>query len=235
MLAARGSIDAVDEMKSLTTGTLLLLHLATCLTVPASSAPPTNVVFDSVDFKNVLRWTPPEKSNDARYDVQWKIYGDPEWRDADGCRGIRKLQCDLSGVTSDLREWYYARLRASSSSSRTSEWVLSPKFSPRWHTKISAPLLRLNVSDQGIVVHVRTPQPVAKKMERSRLGTNLIYKIFLINEVDKEEVFELLCCSGKLLVSKVKPKTKYCFQSQSVAELQGRSSARGPTKCITTL
>ncbi|XP_061546765.1 interleukin-22 receptor subunit alpha-2 [Phycodurus eques] len=223
-------------MNSLLIGALLLLNLSTCVAVPVSSAPPANVIFDSVDFKNVLRWTPPANSSDVRYDVQWKIYGNAEWREMDDCLGIRKLQCDLSGVTLDLQEWYYARLRASSSSSSKSEWVLSPKFSPRWHTKISAPLLRLNASDRGgIVVRVRTPQPVAKKMQSSRLYNNLIYKIFLIDEVGKEEVFELLCCSGKLLVSKVKHKTEYCFQSQSVAALQGRSSARGPTKCITTL
>uniref|UniRef100_A0A3Q3DKM0 Interleukin-22 receptor subunit alpha-2-like n=1 Tax=Hippocampus comes TaxID=109280 RepID=A0A3Q3DKM0_HIPCM len=197
----------------------------------SSLAPPARIKFDSVDFKNVLRWMPPANSSNVHYDVQWKIYGDAKWRDADDCQGIRRLHCDLSGVTSDLREWYYARLRACSSSA-SSSWILSPRFSPQWDTQISAPQLRLNASEQGIKVRVRTPKALAKKMLSSHLRATLVYHVYVINEEGKE-VFELLCCSGKFVVSKVKHKTKYCFQAQSVAKLQGRRSARGPAKCVT--
>ncbi|XP_077438611.1 interleukin-22 receptor subunit alpha-2 [Vanacampus margaritifer] len=228
-------------MKCELIGGLLLLNLSACVAAPVTPAvmpaPPAHVKFDSVDFKNVLRWMAPANSSDVRYSVQWKIYGDADWRDVDECQDIRELRCDLSRVTSDLREWYYARLRASSSSSSSSDsaWVLSPRFSPRWDTQISAPLLRLNASEQGIVARVRTPQAVAKKMQSSRLRTSLVYVVYVVDDAGKEEMFELLCCSGKIVVSKVKRKTKYCFQAQSVAQLQGHRSARGPAKCISTL
>nr|XP_061793866.1 interleukin-20 receptor subunit alpha-like [Nerophis lumbriciformis] len=215
-------------------GALMLLNASACLTVPASPAPPAHVIFDSVDFKDVLRWTPSANSSDVRYDVQWKIYGVAEWLDVAKCQGIREPSCDLSGVTSNPREWYYARVRASSPSP-SSKWVLSLRFSPRLDTKISAPQLGLNVSEQGIVVHVATPQALTRKLQSSRLHNTLIYNIYLLNQAGQEEVFKLRCCSGSLLVSKVKHKTKYCFQSQSVLQMLGRDSARGPAKCITTL
>ncbi|XP_049592841.1 interleukin-22 receptor subunit alpha-2 [Syngnathus scovelli] len=225
----------VGKMNRVLIGGLLLLNIATVAVSKVLPAP-AHVKFDSVDFKNVLHWMPPANCSNLRYNVQWKIYGDAQWRDVDSCQGVRESHCDLSGVMSDLQEWYYARVRASSSSSslNNSAWILSPRFSPRWDTKISAPLLRLNVSEQGIVVHVRTPQPLAKKMQKSRLHVTLVYVVYLLNEAGKEEMFELLCCSRKFVMSKVEHKTKYCFQAQSVAELQGHRSARGPKKCITT-
>ncbi|XP_077350933.1 interleukin-22 receptor subunit alpha-2 [Festucalex cinctus] len=241
MRESAGSIDTVGKMnRQLIGGRLLLqllLNLSACVATPVTPSPPSHVAFDSVDFKNVLRWMPPANSSDVRYDVQWKIYGDAQWRDVGECQGIGERRCDLSGVTSDLREWYYARLRASSPSSKSSKsaWVLSPRFSPRWDTKFSWPLLNLNASEQGIVVRVKAPPTVAKKMQSSRLQASLVYNVYLLGDAGKEETFELPCCSGKIVVNKVKRKTKFCFQAQSVAQLQGHRSARGPTKCITTL
>ncbi|CAG10050.1 unnamed protein product [Tetraodon nigroviridis] len=36
-------------------------------------APPTNLRFDSVDYKNVLSWSPPANGSSLLYDVQWKM------------------------------------------------------------------------------------------------------------------------------------------------------------------
>ncbi|XP_054654841.1 interleukin-22 receptor subunit alpha-2 [Dunckerocampus dactyliophorus] len=219
-------------MNLLLVGVVLLVDL---LAAQVSLSPPAQVTFESVDFNNILRWTASTDDSDRRYHVQWKIYGASEWKDVDHCHGIPMHHCDVSNVTSDLREWYYARLRASSSSS-TSAWVLSPRFNPRWDTKISAPLLRLNVTERGIVVRVRTPPLLAGKIQSSLLYRSLLYRIYLVQPSGKEEVFEeIVCCAGKLLVTKVKHKSKYCLQVQTINRLQGRSSARGPRKCITTL
>lgn len=63
-------------------------------------------------------------------------YGELDWLDVDDCQGIVKHQCDLSSVTSDTREWYYARVHATSlSTGSKSAWVLSPRFSPRWDSE----------------------------------------------------------------------------------------------------
>lgn len=52
--------------------------------------------------------------------------------------------------------------------------------------QISAPQLRLNASEQGIVVRVKTPKAVAKKMLSSHLRATLVYHVYVINEEGKE-------------------------------------------------
>ncbi|XP_054456576.1 interleukin-22 receptor subunit alpha-2 [Anoplopoma fimbria] len=211
---------------------VLLGNLGICVTAqgPVMLAPPTKVMFDSVDYKNIVHWTPPTNSSPLQFYVQWKIYGEPEWLDVNGCQGIKKPQCDLSVVTSDLREWYYARVHASSLPSRKSAWTLSPRFSPRWDTKISYPVLRLNPTEQGIVVRVKTPRQLVRKMHSS-----LNYKIYLIHSNGQEEMFEMNCCSNKLTLRKLKPKTKYCLQAQTIIPQQAKSSPRSAVECVTTL
>ncbi|XP_026210726.1 interleukin-22 receptor subunit alpha-2 isoform X2 [Anabas testudineus] len=216
-------------MPRLLLGAVLLGNIGICVTSgPVMLAPPTQVKFNSVDYKNILHWTPPANSTSLRYHVQWKIYGEPQWLDAKHCQGIQKHHCDLSAVTSDLREWYYARVHASSLSSSKSAWVLSPRFSPRWDTTVSPPLLRLNITDGVIVVRVKPPRPLVQKMHNS-----LNYKIYLIHTSGEEEVFELDCCSHKLSLTKLDHNKKYCLQAQTIIPLQARSSDRSPAKCVT--
>ncbi|XP_076599726.1 interleukin-22 receptor subunit alpha-2 [Chaetodon auriga] len=217
-------------MTRLLLGAVLLGHLAVTLQVLVTLAPPAQVRFDSVDYKNILRWTPSTNSTSLQYYVQWKIYGEPQWLDVDGCQGTQRLQCDLSGVTSEPREWYYARVQASSLPSSKSAWALSPRFSPRWDTKISPPVLRLNVTEQGIVVRVKPPKLHFRKMHSS-----LQYKIYLIHTSGEEEVFEMNCCSQKLALNKLNHKAKYCLQAQTVIPQQAKSSARGSARCVSTL
>ncbi|XP_041866031.1 interleukin-22 receptor subunit alpha-2 [Melanotaenia boesemani] len=219
-------------MTCLLLGTVLLGNLAICATaqVPESLTPPEQVRFDSVDYKNILHWTPPTNSSSLQYNVQWKIYGEQEWLNVDGCQGIQKLQCDLSSVTTDTREWYYARVCAISvPTSSKSAWALSPRFSPRWNTKISPPALKLNLNKQGIVVQVKPPRVLVRKMHSS-----LHHKIYVIQTGGKEKVFEMDCCSNKLTLTKLKHNTKFCLQAQTFIPLQAKSSARSSVKCVTT-
>ncbi|XP_038592709.1 interleukin-22 receptor subunit alpha-2 isoform X2 [Micropterus salmoides] len=207
------------------------LMLGVCVTarVPEMLAPPTKVRFDSVDYKNILRWTPPTNSTSLQYYVQWKIYGEPQWVDVDDCQGIQKHQCDLSVVTSDAREWYYARVHASSLPSNKSAWALSPRFSPRWDTIISPPVLKLTITAQGIVVRLKPPRLLVRKMHSS-----LHYNIYLIH-ASGEEVFEMDCCSKKLMLNELNHKAEYCLQAQTMIPDQAQSSARGSVKCVTML
>ncbi|XP_019946850.1 interleukin-22 receptor subunit alpha-2 [Paralichthys olivaceus] len=217
-------------MTLLLLGAVLLGNLGVCVAAQVMLAPPAQVMFDSVDYKNILHWTPPTNKTSLLYYIQWKIYGEPQWLDVGGCQGIQKPECDLSDVTSDPREWYYARVHASSLPSNKSAWALSPRFSPRWDTKLSRPVLRLSVTEEGIVVRVKLPRPLVRKMHRS-----LLYNIFLIHTSGKEEVFEMNCCSETLTLKKLKHKTKYCLQAQIEIPLQGKSSDRGSRKCVTVL
>ncbi|KAI4812675.1 hypothetical protein KUCAC02_024043 [Chaenocephalus aceratus] len=219
-------------MSRLLLGAVLLGHLGVCSAAqaPEMLSKPTEVRFDSVDYRHVLHWTPPGNSSSLQYSVQWKIYGELDWLDVDGCQRIQKPQCDLSALTSDLREWYYARVHASSPPASKSAWTLSPRFSPRSDTKISSPLLRLNRTVQGIVVRVKPPRLLVRKMHNS-----LQYKIYLMHSSGEETVFDMDCCSKKLTLKDLKHKTKYCLQAQTLIPAHAKSSTRSAVKCVTTL
>uniref|UniRef100_A0A3P8RYM9 Interleukin 22 receptor, alpha 2 n=1 Tax=Amphiprion percula TaxID=161767 RepID=A0A3P8RYM9_AMPPE len=209
-------------MSRLLLGVVLLGNLSVCVKAQVTLAPPAQVKFNSTDYRNILHWTPAPSSSSLQYDVQWKIYGEADWLDVDGCQGVQKLHCDLSAVTSEPREWYYGRVRASSvASSSKSGWTLSPRFSPRWDTKISPPALKLNLTEQSIVVRVKSPRTLVRK-----LHSNLHYTIYVTNTNGKEEVFQINCCSNKLTLKNLDHNSKYCLQAQTVIPLQAKSSAR---------
>ncbi|XP_062320053.1 interleukin-22 receptor subunit alpha-2 [Osmerus eperlanus] len=230
-------------MTSLLLLDLLLLWsicLSTCSAGPGDlpSLSPQHVRFISLDYKNVLHWAPPaDSSSDLRYHVQWKIYGEKQWSDVDGCQSISRLTCDLSQVTSEPREWYYAQVSVSKPGSQ-SAWILSPRFNPSWETSVSSPILRLSVKEQGIVVRLRPPRSPLRRANGRRISMaklqRLTYKVYLIPPNGKEEVFEVEGCSKQLMIPKLSPRTRYCLQAQSIQPLLRHSSPRGKAHCVST-
>uniref|UniRef100_A0A3P8URB5 Interleukin 22 receptor, alpha 2 n=1 Tax=Cynoglossus semilaevis TaxID=244447 RepID=A0A3P8URB5_CYNSE len=205
---------------------------------PVILDPPAQVEFKSVDYVNILHWTTANYShnnshnnnnNSLKYYVQWKIYGEAHWLDVDSCQGIYTHHCDLTEVTAESREWYYARVHAASPPSSKSAWTMSRRFSPRWDTRISSPVLRVNVTDQGMTVHVRPSQHLVHKIHK-----NLFYKIFLKHNSGEEELFEMSCCSKKLVLKNLEHRTKYCLQAQTVVP-PFMSSSRSSLECDITL
>ncbi|XP_033835667.2 interleukin-22 receptor subunit alpha-2 [Periophthalmus magnuspinnatus] len=215
------------NMRAVLWAAVLLGTVGGGLTEQVSLLPPAHLRFDSVDYKTTAVWIPPSNSSTLLYNVQWKIYGEPEWLNVDHCQGIEKPKCDLSEETSDVTEWYYARVQATTPAAK-SPWVTSRRFSPRWDSEISPPLLRLNTTMKGIVARVKPPRAQVRKQHR-----DLFYKIYLIRENGEEEEFEMNCCFHKLCIKDVKRKARYCFQAQTILPLQARSSARSEVKCIT--
>ncbi|TMS04217.1 Interleukin-22 receptor subunit alpha-2 [Larimichthys crocea] len=239
LLFLSSTCSSINTMNRLLLGAVLLENLSVTVQVPVMLAPPTKVRFNSLDYKNILVWTPPTNSTypavlrpveDVSVEILCYNYGEPQWLDVKGCQGIQRHHCDLSAVTSDTREWYYARVHASSLPASKSDWALSPRFSPRWDTVISPPVLRLNVTEEGIVVRVKPPKPNVRKMHSS-----LQYKIYLIHTSGEEEVYKLDCCSNKLPLKELNQKAVYCLQAQTIILLQAKSSARGSLKCVSTL
>ncbi|XP_056148328.1 interleukin-22 receptor subunit alpha-2 [Lampris incognitus] len=217
-------------MTSQLLGATLLGNLLVCFAAQVSAflVPPAMVKFDSVDYKNVLRWTPSSNDTSLQYYVQWKIYGEAQWQDVEGCQGIGTTYCDLSVETSDAREWYYSRVHASSLlAASKSAWAMSRRFSPRSETKISPPRLRPHVVEKGIVVDVKPPHSL-KKMQKK-----LWYKIYLIHATGEEDLFEI--CSQQLVINKLSSGTEYCLQVQTLIPLQGKTSVRSSLRCATPL
>ncbi|XP_056465291.1 interleukin-22 receptor subunit alpha-2-like isoform X1 [Gadus chalcogrammus] len=215
---------------SLMLGVLVSGNPPSRLTAQGSLASPMDPRFDSVDYKNVFRWSAPDNAT-LTYSVQWKIYGDSQWVQVKGCQGIQSLQCDLSRVTSDSREWYYARVHASSTllASR-SAWALSRRFSPSWDTKISPPTLNLTMTAQGLVVRLIPPPALVRKLHKK-----LCCRVHLRHSSGEEDRIEMKSCKKELVLDYLRAGTEYCLQAQCVVCLRGKSSAPTPSLCITTL
>ncbi|TSK22579.1 Interleukin-22 receptor subunit alpha-2 [Bagarius yarrelli] len=223
-----------------------LLHLCVCALLCGADSDvqlrdgmaPFLVKFHSVNFRNVLHWRQhPKPPKDLRYFVQYKVYGDTQWNVCKSCQAIHQLQCDLSQETADPRQWYYARIQARSSSG-VSPWVISSRFYPQWDTTFSPPKLRLNVTDQGIVVWIKPPRTPAHGQGNSRVSVTkllkLTFRIYLTQD-GVEQVHETTGCPRKMLIEHLSPKTMYCIQAETVMPLSVLKSSRSPKSCISTL
>ncbi|XP_014893705.1 interleukin-22 receptor subunit alpha-2 [Poecilia latipinna] len=216
-------------MNRLLLGAVLLEKLALCVTAQEMLAPPGQVKFESIDYKNSLHWAAPTNSSCLQYYVQYKIYGELDWLNASNCQGIHRHHCNLSGATSDVREWYYARVRASCvATSSKSAWAMSRRFSPRWDTKISPPTVKLNLSKQGVVVQVKASRVLMRKVHNG-VDNN----IYVVHPGGKEEVYEV-ASGSRLTLTELKPRTRYCVQAQTVVPRHMKSSDRSTAECITT-
>ncbi|XP_032409298.1 interleukin-22 receptor subunit alpha-2 [Xiphophorus hellerii] len=217
-------MERVGNMNRLLLGALLLR-----VTAQEMLAPPGQVRFESTDFKHILHWAAPTNSSCLQYHVQYKIYGELDWLNVSNCQGIQRHHCDLSAATSDVREWYYARVRVSCAATGSkSAWAMSRRFSPRWDTKVSPPSVRLNSSKQGLVVQVKASRVLMRKVHNG-VDNN----IYVVHPGGKEEVYEV-ASGSKLTLTELKPRTHYCVQAQTVIPRHMRSSDRSTAKCITT-
>uniref|UniRef100_A0AAY5F2W7 Fibronectin type-III domain-containing protein n=1 Tax=Electrophorus electricus TaxID=8005 RepID=A0AAY5F2W7_ELEEL len=179
---------------------------------------PLEVKFHSLDFRNVLHWKcQPRAPNNLQYFVEYKVYGNKHWTACKRCQGILKHQCDLSQETSDPRQWYYARVQAVSSKNPSS-WVISSRFHPQWETTFSPPQIRLNVTEEGIVVQIRPPRSPLRGQKNTRIS----------------QIHEMECQSQKVVIQVFEPTTTYCFQAITIMPLSGRLSRKSPSTCITT-
>ncbi|XP_017580055.2 interleukin-22 receptor subunit alpha-2 [Pygocentrus nattereri] len=217
---------------------ILLLCCVDCTVPPQDDMEPLEVEFHSVDFRNVLHWkNHPRAPEDLQYFVQYKIYGDKQWSIAELCQAIRELQCDLSQETSDPREWYYARVQ-SASSEGLSPWAISSRFHPQWDTTFSPPKIKLNVTEQGIVVHIKPPRSPLQGERNTRIAVTklqkLIFRLYLTQDGVEKETYETTGCSKKVVIQALSPETTYCLQAVTVTPHLGRTSVRGQSTCVTT-
>ncbi|KAI1896561.1 hypothetical protein AGOR_G00096040 [Albula goreensis] len=203
---------------------------------PQGDLTPRDVRFHSLDYRNVLHWkTNILSSSELHFFVQYKIYGNKHWVNATHCQGIRELLCDLSNEMPEPREYYYARVQAALSGVH-SPWVLSARFNPHWETSISPPRMKLEVTDQGIVVKLR--MPYMRKNGSCNSMTKwqrLIYRIYVTCEDIVQEEHSLDGCMTEFLIKDLRPRTTYCLQAEALAQRLGRTSTKSKVSCITTL
>lgn len=151
---------------------------------------PTNVTFTSVNFRNILQWSPGKHTPaDTKYRIRYAIYGDKEkrvWRSVLHCTDITRTWCDLSEETSDLEHAYYAKVRAVSRKGN-SEWVWTQKrFYPKIETEFGPPHVSVEVDDKYAIVTVEGPMkylPHNKTLQVSMatLFPEMIYNLSINN------------------------------------------------------
>ncbi|XP_036624710.1 interleukin-22 receptor subunit alpha-2 [Trichosurus vulpecula] len=158
---------------------------------------PRRVEFQSFNLQNVLHWHPGSDftPNNTVYFVQYKIYGQKEWTNKEGCWGICELFCDLTNETSDVQEPYYGRVKAASAGTH-SNWSMTKRFLPWWETKIGPPSIHVKQSTRSIQLILHAPNsPYKSKRGKSISIQNyyeLVYRVFTINHsLDmKQKVYE---------------------------------------------
>ncbi|KAM7368067.1 hypothetical protein PAMP_014318 [Pampus punctatissimus] len=139
------------------------LH-CTVLSFPPS---PINVIFTSVNLRNVLKWLPGNgTSDDIHFTVQYAIYGDSvkgskgrrvHWRAVRHCTQVVRSWCDLTNETWDLEQGYYAKVRAVGMRA-TSKWALTPRrFDPKLDTTFGPPLVTVEIEDNSAIISLKGP------------------------------------------------------------------------------
>ncbi|KAJ6653174.1 hypothetical protein lerEdw1_010047 [Lerista edwardsae] len=120
---------------------------------------PAQVRFLAQTFHHVLHWEPGANytAAEARYDVQYKRYGNFSWTPLPHCTRTPSLSCDLSRQTWSPQHRYYARVRVAMGN-RTSSWAqASSPFSPK---EATPQLASASFSVSGNRIHVALQLPV---------------------------------------------------------------------------
>ncbi|KAM7340768.1 hypothetical protein ACRRTK_001383 [Alexandromys fortis] len=165
-------------------------------TQPAhGSLKPRNVQFQSRNFHNILRWQPGSffTGNGSVYFVQYKMYGQRQWKNKTDCWGTTALFCDLTNETLDLYEPYYGRVMTARAGSY-SAWSMTPRFTPWWETKLDPPAVTTVPVNGSLLVLLRAPELPYRNRKGNNTSTenyyNLVYRVFVIDKlVEKSFIF----------------------------------------------
>ncbi|XP_042521402.1 interleukin-22 receptor subunit alpha-2 isoform X1 [Dipodomys spectabilis] len=203
------------------------------------SLKPQRVQFRSRNFHNILHWQPgrASSSNDSIYFVQYKMYGQKEWKNKEECWGIQELFCDLTNETSNLQEPYYGRVMMASAGSY-SGWTITRRFTPWWATNIDPPVVNVTQHNRSLLIILHAPD----LPYRHQKGTNitvenyydLVYRVFLINnslqKIQEQNIYE---GAGRVVaIGALTPHSGYCVVAEIHQPMLGRSSPRSDEQCV---
>uniref|UniRef100_UPI00398E84EF interleukin-20 receptor subunit alpha-like n=1 Tax=Pristiophorus japonicus TaxID=55135 RepID=UPI00398E84EF len=232
--------DADDEEEDNDEEAMLLGLLAKIKWIPrATTLPaPSNVHFLSTNMQNVLHWELlGEKGCKILSSVQYKVYGENDWKNKKECLNITKTYCDLSNETADYEEYYYARVRAVSGAG-FSDWKRSGRFNPKVETNISFPKVKVEAGVCSISITLTAPKKwknnnEARAISLAKVFHDLKYKLSVINrKTNKSLNFQEDSTFKK--VDALEHDTMYCVTARSVEESFFRISEPSEIVCVTT-
>lgn len=196
-----------------------------------SSSPPTpdNVIFSSVNLRNVLHWLPGNGTPDeTHFTVQYAIYGDSvegskgrrlHWRLVQRCTEIIRTWCDLSNETWDLEQGYYARVRAVSSRRASSKWVSTLRFDPKSDTSFGPPLVSVEINDNSAIITLKgpmrhRPNNQTPLVSMATLYPHMMYNLSINNtRSGKTSYFPVV--SSPYIHRLMEYNTEYCFSAKT--------------------
>ncbi|XP_053547111.1 interleukin-10 receptor subunit alpha [Bombina bombina] len=124
---------------------------------------PKRVHFALDFFPHTLKWSPGESSSqDIKYEVQYKRYGNASWQTVPHCSPTSNLSCDLTVETLPRTLGYYGRVR-SILGNETSDWVHTTRFNHR-DVILPPPSLTLHMDQGSLIVQLALPQIRAKNI-----------------------------------------------------------------------
>ncbi|GCC27868.1 hypothetical protein chiPu_0006294 [Chiloscyllium punctatum] len=199
---------------------------------------PSNVHFWSVNLQNVVLWElPREKRCKILFSVQYKIYGEKDWKNKKECQNITRTYCDVSNETADSEEYYYARVRAISRAG-FSDWNKSGRFNPKVETNISSPKVEVKAGVCSISITLTVPKKwktnnEPRAISLAKIFHDLKYNLTVTNrKTNKSLIFP---DSGKFKkVDTLEHDTTYCVTAQTVEYSFHRISEPSETVCATT-
>lgn len=208
---------------------LFLNLLALHCTVSSSPPSPINVIFTSVNLRNMLQWLPGNDTpNDTHYTVQYAIYGDSvegskgrrvQWRPVRRCTEIVRSWCDLSNETWDLEHGYYARVRAVSRRA-SSKWALTGRrFDPKTDTSFGPPLVSVELEENNAIITLKGPMRYlpnnhTKAVSMATVYPQMIYNLSIYN-TGQGQTHHFPVVSSSYKYRLMDYNTKYCFSAKT--------------------
>ncbi|XP_016060366.1 PREDICTED: interleukin-22 receptor subunit alpha-2 [Miniopterus natalensis] len=198
---------------------------------------PQRVHFQSRNFHNILHWQPGRAcaSNSCIYFVQYKMYGQKQWKNKEDCWGIQEFFCDLTDETSDVQEAYYGRVRTGVAGTHSS-WTMTQRFTPWWETKIDPPVMNITQVNGSLLVILHAPNIPYRNQNGKNVSMEnyyeLVYRVFIINNsLEKEQkVYE--GARRVVEIEAVTPHTGYCAVAEIYQPVLGRRSQRSQERCV---
>ncbi|KAH0515018.1 Interleukin-22 receptor subunit alpha-2 [Microtus ochrogaster] len=211
---------------------------ATLETQPThGSLKPRNVQFQSRNFHNILRWQPGSflTGNGSVYFVQYKMYGQRQWKNKTDCWGTTALFCDLTNETLDLYEPYYGRVMTARAGSY-SAWSMTPRFTPWWETKLDPPAVTTVPVNGSLLVLLRAPELPYRNRKGNNTSMenyyNLVYRVFLIDNLVEKEQKAYEGTQRTVQIEGLTPRSGYCIVAEIYRPMLGRKSPRSGRRCV---
>ncbi|XP_054424925.1 interleukin-22 receptor subunit alpha-2 [Pteronotus mesoamericanus] len=201
------------------------------------SLKPQRVHFQSRNFHNTLHWQPgrARASNSSVYFVQYKLYGQGQWKNKEDCWGIQEFFCDLTNETSDVQEAYYGRVKTALAGIH-SGWTTTQRFTPWWETKIDPPVMNVTQVNGSLFVILHAPNIQYRNQKGNNVSMEnyyeLVYRVFIINNSLKKEQKVYEGAHRNVEIEALTPHTGYCVVAEIYRPMLDRRSQRSEERCV---